>query len=99
MKKFVTIGMVIMFALVAANAETMSEKEFVAELEDSDIQFIYSTSDKTKSSVTIIKTEDTAEAIADLIESKPVDLSVEVVEYITRGRAGYELNYENDERE
>ena len=93
MKKFITIGMILMFALAVVAAEPVSEEQFVTNLQNSGVQFVYSTS-KTDSAVTIIKTEDTKEVIETLLEERPVDLDITVVEYVTRGRSGYDLNYE-----
>lgn len=101
MKKFITIGMIFMFALVAVNAEPLSEEQFVTKLEKSGVQFVYSTnplynvllSGRTNSRVTLIKTESTAETVDALVAEKPDSVDITVVKYINHGRAGYELNY------
>ena len=99
MKKFITIGMIIMFALATANAATEDEQwlidEFVVKLEESGVQFAYSTS-KTESRITLIKTEVTAETVDALVAEKPPAIDVVVVKYVSHGRSGYELTYEDE---
>lgn len=95
MKQVVSIVMIIVFAMAAANmtqASSLGEELFVAKLEESGVQFIYST----EGLVTLIKTEATAELVDALVADKPLGVNVTVVTYLDKGRGGYELVYEEE---
>ena len=87
-----------LFAVAAANAETIADQRFVAEVEQSDVNFVYASDGK----MTIVKTNDTAEAVDALMAKKPTGLDVTVVTYtttVTRSETGdretgFKLEYE-----
>ena len=101
MKYFETRLAIIIVALAlsvslvtSGNAASLGEEQFVAKLEESGVQFIYSTEGR----VTLIKTETTAELIDSLVAEKPLGVDVTVVTYANTGNRspGYELTYEEE---
>jgi hypothetical protein len=79
-----------MFAAVVVSQETVAN-DFVRTLETSKVNFIY-VDDK----VTIIKTDDTAEAVDALLKEAPENIDVTVVTYKDTGqrKPGWKLEYE-----
>lgn len=86
--------MILLLTTIAVEAEITADARFVTEVEQSGVNFIYNT----KTGVVILKTEETAKVVDDLVAKKPDGLEVNVVVYKNTGNVppGFVLEDDTD---
>ena len=91
--RITTLIFILMLATIAIDNVAQADERYIAEVKASDVNYIYSSTGK----LTFIKTEDTAEAVDELVAKKPDGLEVTVVTYTDTGQRSPGWKLEDDE--